>query len=413
MTLARIARQLDPSELDEFQRSARLLLAHPVVTDTYPRRGALPAIRRYETVLRNEFGRVLHYRLDVGPTCARLTRRPASLSSVRPARTSTEREFKRWTYTFLCLVLAAFESLGEQTSLSQLAEEVARLRAGDATLPVDLTVNEQRRGFVDAVAWLEHLGVVKVQDGSTESFMAGDEGDALYNVDRDAASRLLVASPSVLREVRTAEDFLKETYPPGPEGELAHVRYSVTRRILDAPAVYYAELPADEVAYLRQNRGWICRDIELLTGCVVEARSEGVALVDAQVQPLTRNEARFPGGGNVAHCALLLAERLVDAATGLTTADPAPTVPLTGRVVSSEVVSAAWEAIVSDYRDRFNADYRDDPDKLREEALAMLESRDLLAPADDGVRVRPVLARYRASVRLADAQLSLLGGAGE
>ena len=427
MTLARIAKQLDASEVDEFQRAARTLLAHPVVTSTYPRGGVLSSIRRYETVLRNEFGRVLHYRLDVGPSCARLTRRPATLSSARHARTATEREFKTWTYTFVCLVLAAFESLGEQTSLSQIAEEIARLRAGDTELPVDLKAYEQRRAFVDAVAWLEHLGILAVEDGATESFMSGEEGDALYNIDRDAASRLLVASPSVIREVRTAADFLKDTYPPGPEGDLARVRYAVTRRIVDSPAVYYAEIPADELAYLRQNRGWLCRDIELLTGCSIEARTEGVSLIDSPVQPLTRNDDRFPGGGSVAHCALLLAERLVGAAAGAAldrssdgdgdAVDIGRPRPIggharTGRFVPDEAVESAWGAIVSEYRDRFKSEYRDDPDSLRGEALSMLANRDLVLPVDGGLLVRPVTARYRADVRLVDTQLSLLGGSG-
>jgi hypothetical protein len=198
--LARIAVHLDPgTELEDFQTAARLLVAHQLVTERFPHRGALALVRRFEEPLRNEFGRLCHWRLDVAPTCARLTRRPACLSAHRPARTASQsrRPFTPRSYAYLCLVLAAIESLGAQTTISQLADAALRLGAGDDALDLDLTEHAHRRAFVDAVAWLEERGVLTLLDGETESFLA-QGGDALYDVDADAASRLLVSPPSVL-----------------------------------------------------------------------------------------------------------------------------------------------------------------------------------------------------------------------
>src|SRR5437867_858091 len=118
MTLARIAAHVDPArELDDFQTAARALITYGLVTEHYPHVGALALVRRFEEPLRNEFNRLCHWRLDVAPTCARLLRRPARLSSQRPARTATQarRPFSPQTYASLCLVLAALEGLGEQT----------------------------------------------------------------------------------------------------------------------------------------------------------------------------------------------------------------------------------------------------------------------------------------------------------
>ncbi|MGH9280659.1 MAG: DUF2398 family protein, partial [Acidimicrobiales bacterium] len=154
MTLARVAAQLDPAtELPEFQVAARTLVTHGLVTSRYPHAGALALVRRFEEPLRNEFRRLCHWRVDVGATCARLLRRPAVVSQYRPARTATQsrRCFSPQTYASLCLALAALEGVGDQTTITQLADEVGRLRAGDDALAFDLTLHAHRRAFVDAV----------------------------------------------------------------------------------------------------------------------------------------------------------------------------------------------------------------------------------------------------------------------
>jgi len=391
VTLARIAAHLDPArELDDFQAAARVLITHGLVTERYPHAGALALVRRFEEPLRNEFNRLCHWRLDLGPTCARLLRRPTELSTHRPARTATQsrRSFSPHTYASLCLVVAALESLGEQTTISQLADEVVRLRAGDEALPLDLTVHAHRRAFVDAVAWLEHRGVLDLLDGDTETFLGGG-GDALYDVDRDAASRLLVSPPSVLAGLTTPDDFLSEPYPPTVEGDQARARHRVHRRLLTESALYYEDLPGDERDYARQRRARIRDELERLTGATLECRAEGQALVGLPAaEP-------FPSGGAVAQAALLLGSELASLAR------PGDGSPRTGRVVAAIDTEAAWRRVLAAYGGRFTAEYRAEPGRLRGEAMALLERLDLLSSMPGGdVLVRPALARYRAKVQL-------------
>lgn len=400
MSPPRTAAQLDPSELEEFQRAARLLLAHPLVTERWPRPGALTTVRRWGPALRAEFERVLRYHLDIGPACARLTRRSAAPSPHRGARTRTGRPFSPWAYAHLCLVLAAIESLGAQTTVSQLADTVLRLTAGDDAVPVDLTLYAQRRAFVDAVSWLEERGVLVLRDGSSDQWLAGGErgGDALYDIDPDAASRLMVASPSVLREVEAVEDFLVERYPPGEAGEQARLRHRVARLVVEQPVVYRAELDEDERAWLGNRRGQLVADLERLTGCVVESRAEGLALIDADVEPLSGDA--FPNRGAVAHGALLLAEHLVAAAVA------EPDLPTVGRLVTDAELGRAWARVVDGYGARFTTEYRDDPDRLRREAVDLLGRLDLVVAVDGGLVVRPALARFRPDITLPDPQPS-------
>lgn len=392
MTLARVAAQLDPAtELEDFQAAARVLLAHPFVTERFPEPGALAAVRRFEEPLRNEFDRLCHWRLDIGPRCARLLRRPSCIAPNRPARTATQsrRPFTPWAYACLCLVLAALESLGDQTTISHLADEVARLRAGDGDLPFDLTDHSHRRAFVDAVAWLEERGVLTVLDGDTESFVSRG-GDALYDIDTDAAGRLLVSPPSVLSGITAPEQFLDERYSPTPEGDAARVRHRVHRRLLTEPALYYDELPEVEREYARQRRTRIREELERLTGGVLECRAEGQALLGVPAA------TPFPGSSSVAHAALLFGGELV-----LSAASAAPLDSSIGRHVPAAAADAAWRAVVAAYLKRFTAEYRDDPDRLRRHATALLDRLDLVHTRPDGsALVRPAMARYRADVRL-------------
>ena len=468
-TAPRAAVQIDAGDLEDFQRAARLLLAHPLVTSRWPEPDALALVRRWEAPLAHELGRVLGYRLDVGRTCARLYRRAAVVSPHRGPALGTGRHLGRWTCAVLCLALAAIESLGEQTSLSALAEEILRLRSGDDELPIDLTQYDQRRALADAVRWLEERGVVTLRDGTAEQWLAdAEEGDALYDLDRDAASRLLVASPSVLREVSEAGDFLVDPYPPTAEGEQIRLRHRLARRLVTEPVLLYADLPVDELAHVRQRRSRITDGVERLTGATVEARAEGLVLVDPPTAPISAEG--FPSRGSEAHAALLwgtaLAALLADdpeathtqagadgedvdpeadrspspsraghgwlagdeerggevapgpslplptdvGADGVEPVTAGPSAPSPGRVVSAGRADAAWDQVVAAYRDRFAADYRADPDRLRVAATALLERFGLVVARDDGsLVVHAVLARYRPAVTLAaSAQMSLL-----
>ncbi|MHB8219871.1 MAG: TIGR02678 family protein [Acidimicrobiales bacterium] len=390
MTLARVAVQLDPAnELDDFQAAARALLTHGLVTERFPQAGVLARVRRFEEPLRSEFERIFHWRLDIGPHCARLFRRPVATSHYRPARTVTQsrRAFTPQAYASLCMVLAAIEGLGEQTTIRQLADEVARLRAGDDALPFDLTTHAHRRAFVDAVAWLQERDVLVLLDGDTEAFLA-TEGNALYDVDRATASRLLLSPPSVLAGLKNTEDFLDEPYPPTPEGAQSRARHRVHRRLLTEGALYYDDLPADERDYARQRRARISADLERLTGCTLECRNEGQALIGLPAaEP-------FPASGAVAQAALLLGGELARAAEVEKDGG-------TARLVSRAEADGAWRRVLASYAGRFTAEYRAEPERLRVEATALLERLGLVeARGVHVLAVRPALARYRADVRL-------------
>jgi uncharacterized protein (TIGR02678 family) len=401
MSPARFASMLDPLELEEFQETARTLLAHPLVTISYPNPEALPRVRRWETTLRNEFERLTRWRLEVAPTCARLVQRRVEPSPRRPAMVTvaggerTPRPFGRLGYVLLCLVLAALHGEVGQTTIRRLVEGVMRVRAGDESIPIDFGRIEYRRAFVHAVGYLERLGVLRTApDGETVAFIEDEQADALYTIDHDSARRMLGATPAWIDPQRGLEQFGEERYPPGAGDAL--LRHRLARRLLDESAVYYDELHADERDHLAERRARLIGDLERLTGCEVEMRAEGLALIDSAGQPRL-NDQPFPGTGIVNNVALLFADALL--------ANPAGQGQVAGRLpvgqrVPPEAVKTVWAGIVAEHRDRFTVAYEADPEALRVAVLALLERLGLTVPAGSEeppgtVVLRPLAARFR------------------
>jgi uncharacterized protein (TIGR02678 family) len=155
------------------------------------------------------------------------------------------------------------------------------------------------------------------------------------------------------------------------------IRRRLTRRLLDGPVLYYAELDEAELAYLTSQRHALTSRIGELTGLVAEVRAEGIALVDP-LDDLT--DVRMPETGTEGHATLLLAERLAAAQ------EPVPVEEL--------------HAFVRDQAAAHRTYWRRDATapgaevELTEAALRRLRALRLVEQADGRVRPLPALARY-------------------
>jgi uncharacterized protein (TIGR02678 family) len=408
---ARLAVHLPPHQLPELQRAARALLRSPLLT---AKDDEFRLVLRWETVLRNEFGQKLGYRLDVSRSAARLLRRPASTTDTRGAFIErNSRHLGRWGYVYLCLTLAALEQPGHQVVASEVLGRITNLARGDERLALDTTEYSQRRAFRDAVRYLEQVGVLAVRDGDVESLL--QEGEVLWDVDRDAAAMCMVATPSILRSVSSVEDFVAEPLPSGIEARRRRARHLLNRRMLDQPVVVAADLDGDELELAWRNRRREAENISRLTGCEVELRREGIALIEHPVHPMGRS--RFPGSDNVSHAALLWLTELLHRAEPTAPAEPfsqvsaddmtsedsvelgAPPVvetPTADLVVPATDVDAAWTVVLEQYGGRLGRDAREQPDRVRTGAESVLQRFGLVEPGPQRWRVRAVANRYRA-----------------
>jgi uncharacterized protein (TIGR02678 family) len=310
----RVAADVGSLELAEYQQAARLVLRHPLITASYPDRTALPLARKWARQLRTDFAEVLGYTLVSTGETVRLRRLQDTLGSTRPALTRARRPFDRRRYAYLVLTLSALGRSGSQVALSELADAVAAEAGRIGGLGMDTGRKADRDAFVDAVAWLEVRGALRMADGSAAEWVNDPErAEALYDIDREIVAAVYAPS-RVLQHLGSVTELLNGTDRDGPaqginaQGINAQRRRSARRArrlVLEHPVVYYADVDPGLRGQLRSAA--LTEDLERLTGLALERRAEGVALVNTGQR---LSDLTFPGTGTVAQAALLLCARI-------------------------------------------------------------------------------------------------------
>jgi uncharacterized protein (TIGR02678 family) len=446
----RVAADVSSLELAEYQKAARLVLRHPLITASYPDPSTLPLVRKWVRQLRADLGEVLGYTLLSGGDTIRLRRVQDALDGTRPAVTRARRPFDRRRYAYLVLTLSALGRSGAQIALSELADTVAADAGRIDGLGMDTGRKPDRDAFVDAVAWLEVRGALRMADGSAIEWVNDPErAEALYDIDREVAGALYAPS-RVLQHLNSVTELLDGPGSASAQGREARRRVNARharRLVVEQPAVYYADVDEGLRGQLRSPS--LAEDIERLTGLDLERRAEGVALVNAGQR---FSDVAFPSTGTVAQAALLLcariasylqrnrsrieplpaataAERLADAARRIDAA-----LPDRGRVADL-LAEQAWRPetddpgpgdgtdsgsdghggaadaaypflsdvwlrtelrkLVEDFGAGMAEKQAADPGRLLTEAVALLASLGLVARVDGGVLVLPLLGRYR------------------
>jgi uncharacterized protein (TIGR02678 family) len=448
----RVAADVGPLELAEYQQAARLVLRHPLITVSYPDRTALPLARKWARQLRADFAEVLGYTLVSTGETIRLRRVQDTLDSTRPALTRARRPFDRRRYSYLVLTLSALGRSGSQVALSELADAVAAEAGRIGRLGMDTGRKSDRDAFVDAVAWLEARGALRMADGSAAEWVNDPErAEALYDIDREIVAAVYAPS-RVLQHLSSVTELLNGTDRDGPAQGLNAQRRLNARRarrlVLEHAVVYYADVDPGLRGQLRSAA--LTEDLERLTGLALERRAEGVALVNTG-QRLT--DVSFPGTGTVAQAALLLcariagylqrnrarvehlpaataAERLAEAARRIDSAlpdrgrvadllalggvgaravtpieenagtddeagEPAESADVAYPFLSDTWLRTELRKLVEEFGSGMAEKQVADPAGLLGDALDLLASAGLALRVDGGVLVLPLLARYR------------------
>lgn len=374
-----LSQELDALVDDERRRAVRALLRKPLlVAESDP--DAVTLTRRHREALVAWFQGELGYRLVVENDFARLHKLPAPVRATRRRLlTRNGQEFDPRRYSLFCLILAALEQAGEQTTLERLAEAV-KLHAADLIgFELDFDRIPDRRAFTQAVQVAADLGIVDLRDGDEERFARREEGgDALYQVRHRRLAQVLSA-PMPPSSVESPAEITTEAYPDTSEGRARISRHRVTRALVEDPVCYLDELSEDDRAYFISQRPRIFRQLERMCGFDMELRKEGVAAIDSEGDT---TDLAFPAEGTVAHAALLIADELsrrrragVDTSTLL------------------ELESYTGSLVVR-YKKNWRADLVVDVRELVRLALDRLEAFRLVTHVEDGVRALPAIARF-------------------
>jgi uncharacterized protein (TIGR02678 family) len=297
------------------RRALRAMLAKPLlVADTDSE--TLVLVRRHLNALREWLNRETGWRLAVDSETARLFKTAPVLSDAsHPARGHNKEPFGRRRYVTLCLALSALARADAQTTLGSLADDVLtaaaepELAATGFTLTLDSRAD--RSDLVAVVRLLLGWGVLSRVAGDEDAYLSAGT-DVLYDVRRPVLGVLLsgIRGPSTVTAATFPQRLAELTAEPVAESdELRNqaLRRRLTRRLLEDPVLYYAELDDEERAYLLSQRHAITRRIADATGLTPEMRAEGIAMVDPEDE-LT--DVRMPEQRTDGHVTLLVAEHL-------------------------------------------------------------------------------------------------------
>ncbi|MFC3451408.1 TIGR02678 family protein [Amycolatopsis speibonae] len=325
-----LTNQLVIAEREEVARGIRALLAKPLIGE----RGSpetFDLIRRRREPIRQWFDYYCGWTLTVEPRLgyARLVKVRAAVDPSRPARRlrSGRAAFDRRRYVLLCVAAAELLTV-PVTTIGLLAGRVAHASAADDLVTTfDVASRAERLAFVDVLKLLESYGVLQTADGDTESFVDDVTAKVLFRVDATLLLRMLAAPVGPSQLAVPADDVAlrfeelleavsheqryglssgrhEDTPSASDVQRNLWLRHTVFRRLVDDPVLYFAELTAEERAYLGSPTGrQLLRRAAEQGGFVLEERAEGVLLVD--VDGLATDE-KFPDDGSNAKVAALL-----------------------------------------------------------------------------------------------------------
>ena len=363
----------------EERQAMRALLQQPLLSSGEE----LLLVKRHQQRLREWLTRHTGWRLVVRADYARLYKSASNLDDSTRGLPS----FHAHRYALLCLILAALERGERQTTLGTLADQVAALAADPelarSGFSFDLSERLQRSDLVQVVRYLLDLRVLTKVQGDEQQFVSG-QGDALYTIHRSLLASMLSTrrGPSTLDlddfEERLAQISF-EPWPDSEEGRLQRIRWNLTRRLLDDPVLYTADLQPEELTYFTSQRAHMAREINLLTGLEGEQRLEGLAMVDPEEE---LSDLSMPETGTNGHITLLLAEHLArnpDQVHG----------PIALQAFTAELIlrhKAHWNK---------QAQSPDAAEPLCAMALERLEALGLVRQEEAGWRPLPAISRYR------------------
>lgn len=376
MISTRAPASIDPRRELDLRAAARHLAAHPLVlSENDP--DTFRLLRRYEHELDRWFTQRFGYRLEVTADAARLFKSTVVVQR-RALRTAADpgRPFSVREYTMLALALAAVAAGPSVISLRDLLHEI-RSAATEAGVTVRETTSD-RRSLVTALKWMIHHGAASETHDRVDRYATDSEADAVLRIRPDRVA--LLPLPALARS-ETVEDLLDRS-----DQRQSSSRAWMRSTLLEEPVLYRSDLSDDEWTELRRRLGEESDIFDEMFGLRLEARAEGVAVIDPD-DGMT--DSRFPRSGTVAHAALLLIDRL--------TAGGSPSVARCE--VVENVASLAGE------HGRYWSQLADDPESLTDAVLELLQDHRLTDTRDGTVWLLPAAWRYTADVRIEQGSL--------
>ena len=170
-------------------------------------------------------------------------------------------------YAFMCILLMFLEDKDaeEQFILSQLTEYIAANMPGEH---IDWTSFKCRRRLIKVLRYAAEQGLIKVTDGSDNSFMDEQTGEVLY--ENTGASRYFMRNfPHYIMEYTSPENFMRSDWFEMDEDRGIARRHRVYKRLLFSVGMYRNTGAAEDFEYLKYYGRRLADDLERTFDCQV------------------------------------------------------------------------------------------------------------------------------------------------
>jgi uncharacterized protein (TIGR02678 family) len=252
-------------------------------------------VLRWADQMTIDFRDILGYTLVATTRQVRLIRRLDALDGTQTAifAAKSGRPFDRRRLAYLCLVLASFQRSRVEISLADLVRTFTPPANAIEGLGFDPATTSHRAAVVDVLDWLVDRGVLRLSDGSVESWANDTErGDALYDIDHDIGAALFRPARPV-QHLTSAVGLRDATFTSAKrQARREAAAQRAARALIEYPVVYYAQAEREIAEALGQSG--VAENLARLTGLPVERRAEGIMLADAGGRFTDRP---FPGRG--------------------------------------------------------------------------------------------------------------------
>ncbi len=368
-------------QLAELRVACRHLVARPLVLAERDF-DVFALIRRHEHALDRWFTQRFGYRLQVTADTARLLK-STWVPHRRPLMTvgSASRPLTQREYTLLALALAAVAAGPNVISLRDLIHEI-RSAATDA----EVTLTDEaadRRAVVVALKWMVDHGLAEEMHDRIDRYAADEDADAVLRI---RADRVALLPLPVLATAESAVELVDRS-----EARLATSRAWMRCRLLEDPVLHRSDLDGAEWAELRRRLSEEVAIFSEMFDVTIEVRAEGLAVIDEDGR-LT--DSAFPRAGTVGHAALLLLTQAI--------ADREPgSDVVTGAALGRDDVEAIVTELANSHR-KYWSQLAEDPERLTDAVLDLLEDHRLVATEGDTVVLLPAAWRYGIEEVVAD-----------
>lgn len=164
-------------------------------------------------------------------------------------------------YCILCVVLMYLEDKeeGEQFLLSELIDYVETKLKGE--VEIDWTSFSQRKSLVRVLQFMEKMQMLRVYEGSSESFSAERGQEVLY--ENTGYSKYFATSfPMDISQFETWHDFEKQRFEEIQEDRGVARINRVYRQLAVCPAMYWDGNEDADSLYLKNQRQWVAKYLE-------------------------------------------------------------------------------------------------------------------------------------------------------